>query len=366
MLKTSLIDFYSSDVLLAAKQQLLQDINKVNGGLVLPHIPHQRQGLNRAARSVDDMFTLMTVLDENKALDMLPKYVASGPDSMPSTRLYEGDFGVLLATIEKMSGRLDTFGSALSAISRDVYALQSKCKSSAGQSTGGQGVINSGTTDMLSLDNIQQWPMLPVRHEPDAGSSQAQSGMTSRGDPIGNAVSTSAKSTVPTTTDGAMSDVAGPLLRTGSQWSTLMSTPVVSSNRFAALATTDDVDSDNDGRPFTTVQSQKQIRASAKRQREQSYVPVVQQSSRQPEREANHGPDGESSRPSGKQRKQVTGRSSDVLLPIWAAKKTAKKSVFCVDNVDLNFNEDDIRAFVVSLGVEVFTCFKTNPKATSW
>jgi len=33
-----------------------------------------------------------------------------------------------------------------------------------------------------------------------------------------------------------------------------------------------------------------------------------------------------------------------------------------VDNVDLNFNEDDIRAFVVSLGVEVFTCFKTNPR----
>ena len=57
--------------------------------------------------------------------------------------------------------------------------------------------------------------------------------------------------------------------------------------------------------------------------------------------------------------KEVTGRSSDVLLPIWAAKKTVKKSVFCVDNVDLNFNEDDIRAFVVSLGVEVFTCLLT-------
>ena len=85
----------------------------------MPHIPHQRQEENRAARSVDDMFTFMTILDENKALDMLPKYVASGLESMPSTRLYEGDFGVLLATIERMSGRLDTFGSALSANSRD-------------------------------------------------------------------------------------------------------------------------------------------------------------------------------------------------------------------------------------------------------
>ena len=66
LLKTCLIDFYSCDELLAAKQQLLQDINKVNVGFVLPHMPLQRQGDNRAARSVDDMFTLMTLLDENK------------------------------------------------------------------------------------------------------------------------------------------------------------------------------------------------------------------------------------------------------------------------------------------------------------
>jgi len=129
---------------------LLQDINKVNVGFAMPHIPHQRQEENRAARSVDDMFTFMTILDENKALDMLPKYVASGLESMPSTRLYEGDFGVLLATIDRMSGRLDTFGSALSAISRDVYALQAKAV-----------VVNTKSTGVLNLDNLQVWPELP-------------------------------------------------------------------------------------------------------------------------------------------------------------------------------------------------------------
>jgi len=53
-----------------------------------------------------------------------------------------------------------------------------------------------------------------------------------------------------------------------------MSTPVASSNRFAALATTENVDSENDGRPFTT--SQRQVRASAKRQQDQSNVTAVQ------------------------------------------------------------------------------------------
>jgi len=36
--------------------------------------------------------------------------------------------------------------------------------------------------------------------------------------------------------------------------------------------------------------------------------------------------------------------------------------VLCVDNVNLACNEDDIRAYVSSLGAEVFTCFKTNPR----
>ena len=70
---------------------------------------------------------------------------------MPSTRLYEGDFGVLLATIERMSGRLDTFGSALSTISRDVYALQAKAKVKAT-------AVNTKSTSVLNLDNLQVWP----------------------------------------------------------------------------------------------------------------------------------------------------------------------------------------------------------------
>jgi len=35
------------------------------------------------------MFTLITLLDQNKSLDILPVYVASGPDRLPSLRLYD-------------------------------------------------------------------------------------------------------------------------------------------------------------------------------------------------------------------------------------------------------------------------------------
>ena len=42
------------------------------------------------------MFVLFTCLDEHKHLDNLPRYVASGPDSMPSARMCEGDVVVLM------------------------------------------------------------------------------------------------------------------------------------------------------------------------------------------------------------------------------------------------------------------------------
>ena len=58
----------------------------------------------------------------------------------------------------------------------------------------------------------------------------------------------------------------------------------------------------------------------------------------------------------------VTGQSSTLASSIWAAKKTVKTAVLCVNNVDLACNEDDIRAYVSSLGAEVFTCFKANPR----
>ena len=54
------------------------------------------EGDNRLAREVDDMITVFTFLDERKLLDNLPKYVADGPDNMPTTRLYEGDLKVFM------------------------------------------------------------------------------------------------------------------------------------------------------------------------------------------------------------------------------------------------------------------------------
>ena len=90
-----------------------------------PHVPTQRQGENRASRDVDDMFTLFAVLDEADSVSIsdLPKYVSDNQNKVPSTRLYEGDFRVLMSMFEKFESKLNLMESAISNIARDMFNM---------------------------------------------------------------------------------------------------------------------------------------------------------------------------------------------------------------------------------------------------
>jgi hypothetical protein len=91
VLKSALTDFYSVDTLAAAKIRLLEDANMMDFTEKLPHIPKRRETTNRLTHEVDDMLALMQFIDERGRLSSLPRYVSSGPDNMPSIRMFESD-----------------------------------------------------------------------------------------------------------------------------------------------------------------------------------------------------------------------------------------------------------------------------------
>ena len=68
------------------------DAGNMNLDISLPHIHGRRDGELKAVRIADDIFTLLTYLDENLKLNLLPRYVTDNPDAVPSGRLYDGDF----------------------------------------------------------------------------------------------------------------------------------------------------------------------------------------------------------------------------------------------------------------------------------
>jgi len=110
LLKSCVADFFTAEELSDAKNRLIGDVIALNTAVKLPHISQHRDADGRVMREVDDIVSLLSCLDENKLIDKLPRYVASGPDSMPSMRLYEGDMKILLSFVEKVNQNLLEIG----------------------------------------------------------------------------------------------------------------------------------------------------------------------------------------------------------------------------------------------------------------
>ena len=106
-LKGLLSDFYSADNVSVAKKQLLQDAvrSKLDG--LLSRYP-ERQSDNRTAREVDDIWSIVQQLDEQKCLRGLPCNVTESAESIPSVKLDDGDLHLLLVKFNKMESEVQS------------------------------------------------------------------------------------------------------------------------------------------------------------------------------------------------------------------------------------------------------------------
>ena len=74
--------------------RLLDDISQQKTSEKIPYVSKRRDGNNKTARELFDIFTLIYFLDEHKLISSLPRYVTDNPDNMPTfelhARLFEG------------------------------------------------------------------------------------------------------------------------------------------------------------------------------------------------------------------------------------------------------------------------------------
>jgi len=335
LLKTVLMDFYDPDDLAMAKQQLLKDIESAKTGITFPHIPQQRQGENRAVRTVEDMFTLITMLDQNKSLDILPVYVASGPDRLPSLRLYDGELNALMIMLERMQRKVEEYGSALSAITGAVSTLQAKLLA-----LERPGSITDEDFPLLQSSSVkprqaQRQSHLQPRQQHSAVAVQGNSGLTS----------IDQDTTVPKATV---------------DWAAMVSTPTA--NRYAALALT--TDEEDELRPFEDVQSRKRRRnrtSPPQVMQQQSLLPR-QQSQQQHSLTSKDNTQPQQQKQQSRRRPPVLGKSTALNSIAAANKVKRRKAVYCIDNVDVAYTADDIKRFVSAQSIEVVSCFETKPR----
>ena len=350
LLKSSVSDFYSYEDLVEAKKQLMKDINDMRSLIDFPHVPERREGEARALRVMDDIITILTCLDENLQLQSLPKYVSDGPDSMPSTRLYDGDLVSLMNYVGKMNNRLTEIGSSVVAIANEVLAIK--------QQTEALSTVNAPVRPRR-VDGIGRGASV------DLASDQFVAMSTG-----GNA-SVSGMSTADVTDNqqqaGSYSDTTQP--RTS--WAAMAtSSPLVTGNRYAALDSVADGEGDDRFSEYVS-------RRSAKRRRQQSATQQQQQQQRRRQQAVQSASSQQQSQAlNDRTRRQSQSRPSRVLTgkavpsspssaqhrTLYAAKKFVKKAVFCVDNVDSSCDVGGLTAFVRGLSVNVLSCFETKPR----
>ena len=346
LLKSALLDFYNEDVISEAKVCLLDNIANLQLAAKLPHVPQRRDGDGRITREVDDILLLISHLDEQKVLGSLPRFACSGPDNMPSLRIYEADFKVMMNMISKLSDKVAEMGSTLAAMVRDVRELKVKVSAPEPfptlQQAQAQGVIKSASGWFCQ---------------------QPQRSQCTGGKPVENESSELNLDSVVIQTSS--NDSASRL-----NWANAVSTPHASSNRFAVLASTTDDDSNDN--PFELVRQRK-----SKRQRhgtpEQQQQQQQQQQQRQPQQQRQQSAVGNrvsapaaQSRDNGDRRRRrggplVFGRSSTMSV-ISAARELKQKAVYYIGNVNADCSADDLKAFVTDMRVEVFSCFPVEPR----
>ena len=73
-------------------------------------MPRRRVGDNKANKETDDIISLFTCIDENKLINLLPRYVSDNPDAMLSA----------------LGDKVEEYGTMIAMLSRDMQEVQSR------------------------------------------------------------------------------------------------------------------------------------------------------------------------------------------------------------------------------------------------
>src|SRR5208282_4524905 len=98
--KDAVFKFYDANEIVHAKEVLYGELVKLNM-VGLPRLS-KRQGDNRVARDIDDLFSYITKADEAGMLTLLPTFVAANLNRVPSVKPEEVDLCLLLQKMTKL------------------------------------------------------------------------------------------------------------------------------------------------------------------------------------------------------------------------------------------------------------------------
>ena len=121
-LKTVLSNFYTSDVINSAKTRLVEDIEREKiDGIPSNILVSRRDNKERCMHDINDMISIVRILDERLLLDKLPLYVADDPLKLPSLGISDGDIYVVLGKLAQLENAMSVLQSNMNGIYNLLY-----------------------------------------------------------------------------------------------------------------------------------------------------------------------------------------------------------------------------------------------------
>jgi len=100
-LKSIVFDFYTSEEISTAKEQLINIVDKLELSK-WPRPARRNNSDNKSRLEVDDLYSMMTFIDENSLNAKVPVFVARNVDKLSSVKMEEGELRMLMNKLDKL------------------------------------------------------------------------------------------------------------------------------------------------------------------------------------------------------------------------------------------------------------------------
>jgi len=382
-LKTTLLNFYQSDEISAAKDLLFSIVCKLPNAdnLLKNHRRRDSTGNGRSVKEIDDIFAALTILDENNLLLQLPIFVTDDPTNVPTSNIGEGDMRAIMNRFERVdiliSHLQDTVNKSIAVAtikppvcqsstvtpvvvgptSATAAAVSTACSTSSLQPARRVQDVNKQTfmnerasfkllsTDVPPTTTTGRWEDDPISSESLSVSCDDLEGVwedASRASRKRRRTKSRLQGGSTTTMLGGPNFTLPPPCQSRAEVQTVAANAaatVAAVNRFDSLSAAEKNNNPPAGqRNYAAAAAAPGVAPSVNRQgrQQKARAPIL------------------------------VGNKRLGNADIMAAKPYIGKSIYCIDNVKRNVTEEDMMRFVDKLGVTVLTCHSVPPRRSKW
>lgn len=359
-IKQAILDYFLPEDIHEAKELFLSCVSTLYNVESLSKI-RTRRGDDRTEHELDDIFTVITELDEKQTLSQLPTFVSDSAEKMPSKSIVEGDMRAIMNRFSKMEQQILHLQNTINQLTSEMSAIV------ASQSLVIRQQRDLHPSSRTFIDSSVDGP----RCDHQLSTASQPSGLVKNVESIN-------KSSV----------INRPRLSSAVQLQSIPNKRWSDVNFSSASASCDDHLYPEDA--WQDAPSRKRRKTKTKSQGVSPSITnlpnKVPQTSTEgvnddvilnaKENGIYHNPDKSSTVLSyssvvkaGKQRPtMIVGKKiSDSLQDrVIAAKPYVGKAVFCIDNVSRHAGVPDIVTYINNLEVNVLSCFQVKPRRSQW